>query len=609
MTNPMDMIIYNPSHAAARDFSIRRVDRLHRNSPDVGKRLSPRRDNDNRRDKLYRNGMLLSLSWPSVTEFAGKPIGRVALTDFDRMDDDIEGDGNPYDLASKRTTTFESYAMTLAESSPSREVLDPNWIPKTPHEAPPCLGILGLYNRGDRRRWYWPCVNCGQYFEGQFRHLEWNSEIQNHAEAAATVRMICPHCAYHIEPRHRAEMQSWGQWVKDGQRITKTGRVVGRAVKSDIASFWLNGTAAAFVTWPKLVLMYLTADADYQRTGSEDALRKFYNNDCAQPYISKAKETRRLPEVLKNRAERRPERSVPHEVRSLIATVDVQKNMFVVAVYGIAPGDIPGQFDLHVVDFFDVRKSRRKDADDDSIWVKPGTYLEDWDELIEHVISKEYPLEVDPGKRMQIKLTLCDSGGREGVTTNAYAFYRKLRKDGLHRRFHLVKGFSPGVAEVRGDSSAGTPRAFLRYPDSNTRSSGVKAGAQGDIPVLFINSLAVKDALANRLESSDPGKNMVHFPDWLPDRFYKELCGEIRTPKGWEPAKGGRARNEAWDLTYYMLGACFSSLLDIERVDWSKPPSWLDVPSKNPLVVGEGEDVVAKSKPMFDFAALGKALA
>lgn len=612
--DPMDMIIYTPSNAAARDFAVRRVDRLHRNSPEIGKLLSPRRDEDNKRDKMYRNGMMLTLSWPSVTEFAGRPIGRVALTDYDRMDDDIEGDGNPFDLASKRTTTFGSFAMTMAESSPSRPILDPNWIAKSPHEAPPSTGILAIYNRGDRRRWVWPCPNCNEYFEGNFRLLQWDTTIKNRMEAAETVRMICPHCSFAIEPRHRASMQEWGVWLKDGQRILKSGAIVGKAIRSNIASFWLNGTAAAFVSWPQLVMMFLAAQEEYERTGSEDALRKFYNNDLAELYKDKASETRRLPEVLMSRARPQPEKQVPAEVRCLIATVDVQTNMFVVQIMGIAPGDEPGMFDLHVVDRFDIRKSMRKDSDDERTWVRPGSYLEDWDLLIEGVMEKEYPLAIDGDerepRRMKIKLTLCDSGGRDGVTTNAYAFYRKLRREGRHQRFHLLKGFTPGAAEARGDGQSGAPRVMIRYPDSSTRASGVKAGAQGDIPVLFLNSVALKDTLANRLEIETPGRGMIHFPDWLPDWFYKELCAEIRTPKGWEPGKGGRQRNEAWDLTYYALGAAFSSLLDLERVRWESPPSWLDVPGRNPLVVGTKDGVVAGgASRKYDFANFGKALA
>ncbi|MCE3090551.1 phage terminase large subunit family protein, partial [Escherichia coli] len=59
-----------------------------------------------------------------------------------------------FSLASKRTTTFMSSGMTLVESSPGRDVKDVKWRRTSPHEAPPTTGILSLYNRGDRRRWY-----------------------------------------------------------------------------------------------------------------------------------------------------------------------------------------------------------------------------------------------------------------------------------------------------------------------------------------------------------------------------------------------------------------------------------------------------------------------
>ncbi|EKI05075.1 phage terminase large subunit family protein, partial [Escherichia coli 5412] len=42
---------------------------------------------------------------------------------------------------------------------------DVKWRRTSPHEAPPTTGILSLYNRGDRRRWYWPCPHCGEYFQ------------------------------------------------------------------------------------------------------------------------------------------------------------------------------------------------------------------------------------------------------------------------------------------------------------------------------------------------------------------------------------------------------------------------------------------------------------
>ncbi len=585
VVDPMDMIVYNPSHSAARDFAVRRVDRMHRHSPAVGRMLSPKADDDNRHDKMYRNGMMLSLSWPSVSEFAGKPIGRAALTDFDRMDDDIDGDGNPFDLASKRTTTFGSFAMTVAESSPSRPLEDPRWIQETPHQAPPVTGILAIYNRGDRRRWYWPCLNCDFYFEGSFRMIEWDHTLTDKAEASESCFMVCPNCDFKLRPNMRRDMNEAGLWLKDGQSIDHaTKRIVGKATRSRLATFWLKGVAATFISWEKMVYNYLTAEEDYRRTLSEDSLKKFWNTDEAEPYVPKNVETIRTPQALKDRVENygqseAPE--VPSVCRFLAAAIDVQKNMFVVQVFGIAPGN---PCDVFLVDRFAIVKSNRKDAAGDTLWVKPGSYIEDWNLLTDGVMNRSYPIQDGEGRRMGIKMTICDSGGREGVTTNAYAFYRALRRSAIHDRFHLVKGEPSPLA----------PRTQVRYPDSSNRSSGSKAGAQGDVPVLFIQSNMGKDALNNRLDVVEPGKGMFHFPKWVGDEVFNEMCGEIRTPKGWEKTKGGRAKNEAWDLSYYLLGLLSSPILNVERLDWQgKVPAWAEVHDRNPLVWGQPKEEVA----------------
>ncbi len=164
VVDPMDFLLFTPTQSASRDFSERRVSRMIRLSREMDARLRKGRSNDNKFDKHFTNGLILTLSWPSVTELAGRPVPRCALTDYDRMPQDVDGDGSPFDLATKRNTTFGSFGMTLAESSPSFPVLDSRWTRKTPHEAPPTEGILALYNRGDRRRWYWPCPRCGEHF-------------------------------------------------------------------------------------------------------------------------------------------------------------------------------------------------------------------------------------------------------------------------------------------------------------------------------------------------------------------------------------------------------------------------------------------------------------
>ena len=200
-SDAMDMCIYSPTTTMAKDFSIRRVDRFHRHSPDFGKYLLVG-DDDNIYDKQYTNGILLTLGWPTISQTAGRPMGRVAITDYDRMPDDIGGEGSMFDLASKRTTTFGSFAMTLAESSPSRPLEKPRWVRVSAHEAPPCKGILALYNRGDRRRWYWPCPACEHYFVGAWEQLSYEQRDTPLA-TAETVKLVCPHCDFAIHPRQK----------------------------------------------------------------------------------------------------------------------------------------------------------------------------------------------------------------------------------------------------------------------------------------------------------------------------------------------------------------------------------------------------------------------
>ena len=593
------MILYNPSQAAARDFSKRRVDRLHRYSKDIGAELLPGQHSDNTFDKFYKSGMMFTLSWPSINEMSGKPVPIVLLTDYDRMPMDVDGEGAPFDLGKKRTTTFKSFGMTVAESSPSKEVLDARWKPEPgSHEAPPCEGILALYNRGDRRRWYWKCPECGEFFEGNFSDLKWET-CATPALSAKTTYMVCPKNGCYIRPESRYDMNLTGRWLREGQTIDKHGVIHGEGVHSEMASFWLKGVAAAFTTWANLVLKYLDAEQEFARTGSQDALKTTVNTDQGEPYLPRGMQNSRLAEDLQSMAVPLPERRVPLDVRCLFATCDVQKNRWEVQVHGVREGN---PFDLVVVDRFAIHKSERRDPDGERLWVKPAEHPEDWDLLISEVMDKRYDLE-DGNGTMGIAMTLCDSGGREGVTTNAYLFYSRLKKKGRHDRFLLLKG----------ESSPNAPRVALSFPDSKRKDRLAKA--RGEVPVLMINTNMLKDTLNGMLPLSDSetpdeteqaSKGRIEFPDWLDASFFEELTVEVRTPKGWEN-KHGR-RNESWDLLVYCLALCVHR--GIERVSWAAPPIWLSPWPQNPFVqlVTKGPPVASSGKTQYGRAQLGEAL-
>lgn len=619
--DPADMMLIQTSQTTARDFSMRRIDRLHRHSKDVGRRLIQRRDADNTYDKQYANGMMVTLSWPTINELSGKPIPRLWLTDYDRMDQDVDGEGSPYDLAKKRATTFQSHGMCAAESSPGFVVENPKWMPSTKHEAPPTKGILSLYNRGDRRRWYWRCVSCGNPFEPDFSLLHW-PDTTDFMEAAEMATMKCPYCEidYHHDPvggmPGKFEMNKNGKWIKDGQFWLPDGTVEGRGIRSDTASFWLKGVAATFASWKTLVFNYLTATAEYEANGSEEALKTTINTDQGMPYTPKSLASGRLPEELKNRAKPIGQREVPPGVRFLTGSVDVQKNRFVVQIHGTGVGK-----DVTIIDRFEIKKSKRVDEDGERLWVNPGAYPEDWKLLVEEVLLKSYPLMDGSGRRMGIKLVVCDSGGKEGVTTNAYDFVRWLRRGDLDEdgrpivrddeqgEYQWVPGLAQRFLLVKGASTKGAPRVSISYPDSQRKDRS--AGARGEIPVLLMNTNMLKDTLDKMLDRTEAGGGRINFPDWLDDNFFTELTVEVKdAAKGWiNPRK---YRNESWDLLVYYLAGTLTKIIGLEHLNWEQPPGWAEEWDDNDLVFDPAEKekpFVAEVKPKKDLSSLAENLA
>ena len=604
--DPADMMHVLMTQSVARDWSQKDLRRAFRHSKELGSTVAPGRHNQSTHSVRFLSGMHLLVKWPTITELSGKTVGRNWISDYDRIPESIDGEGNAYDLTAKRGQTFRRNAMTVAESSPGFDIEDPKWMAKTPHEAPPSNGILALYNRGDRRIWYWRCPHCAEAFEPHFKYLRW-PDSKDHVEAAEEAFMVCPHCGgiTHHDTRHgvpgKHELNQSARWVQDGMIWTPAkeayggqGSIDGKPYRSDIASFWLKGPAASFTTWRDLVLKYLKANEEYERTGSQEALKTTVNTDQGMPFIPKGLESGRTPEVMKALAKDLGERVVPNGVRFLVATIDVQGNRFVVQVHGIGKGG-----DITVIDRFAIKKSERLDEDGERERVKPASYVEDWKLLIDGVIKKTYPLADDSGRRMGIFMTGCDSGGKadtkndSSVTKNAYQFWRELRDagDGLHRKFLLLKGGSSKTA----------PRVQLSHPDSERKDRS--AGARGEIPVLMLNTTALKDQLNVMLDRLLPEGGMVHFPDWLPDWFWSELCAEVRQSDKWEKVSN---RNEAWDLLVYVIALCLYRPIKIEHLDWDNPPAWADEWDENETVVWPEEEkkVEKKETTLADLASL-----
>ncbi|MGE0916642.1 phage terminase large subunit family protein [Escherichia coli] len=556
--DPADMLIIQMTEEKAREHSKKRLARTFRVSPEVVSRLSPNKNDNNVYDRTFLAGNYLKIGWPSVNIMSSSDYKCVALTDYDRFPEDIDGEGDAFSLASKRTTTFMSSGMTLVESSPGRDVKDVKWRRTSPHEAPPTTGILSLYNRGDRRRWYWPCPHCGEYFQPCGDVVAGFRDIADPVLASEAAYIQCPSCSGRIMPEQKRELNGCGVWLRDGESISADGSRHGDPRRSRIASFWMEGPAAAYQTLSQLVYKLLTAEQEYETTGSEETLKTVINTDWGLPYLPRASMEQRKSELLEQRAEPVPSRSVPDGVNFLVATVDVQAGRhrrFVVQVTGYG-----SRGERWIVDRYNITQSLRCDNNGESLRIDPAGYPEDWDVLLTDVFHKGWPLASDSSQRMRVMAMAVDSGGEDGVTDNAYKFWRRCRLDGLGKRIYLFKGDSIRRAKL----------ITRTFPD-NTGRTGRRAQAVGDVPLWLLQTDVLKDRVNNALWRDSPGPGYVHFPDWLGSWFYDELTYEERSSDGkW--SKPGRGANEAFDLMVYAEALVI--LHGYEKIQWPDAPEW-----------------------------------
>jgi len=574
-----DMLVVQTRKDMARDFSMSRLARLLRWS----KGLNSLQVGDNVFDKQFKHGETVYLGWPAVSHFSGKTLRFVVMTDYDRFPQNIDGEGTAWQLAFNRTKAFLTRGKCIAESSPKGYSIDPKKKLPSTHHYPPAMGITSLYHQGTMEQWYWPCPECGEYFQNRATFDESYLFIPNCGddlkEAAEKSRLICPNngCLIDIH-KHKNAMNKKGVWLGEGQTIDSKGDIHGDLINSDMATFGVAGWGAQLQAPKTLILKYLQAKKEYETSGDDTELMTVYNTQLGTVLKGVKMDSGDLKQTLMDRAEACSfkKMEVPEWVRFLTARIDIQagaigKKRFVVQVHGI------GEKEETVIDRFNIRKtSSRLNEEGEEKAIEPGSYLEDWDEIGRQVIDKVYPLASGKGF-MPIKKVACDQGGEDGVSNNAYEYYRVLKKDNKHGKFLLVKGGSRKEADI----------FKITHPD-NTNNKKRKAKAKGDVPVAIINTDKCKDIVFNNLQREERGRGYVHFPSWLGEWFFEELTYEERDFQGhW--TSPGSGNNEAFDLFNY--GEALSRDLKYNKLKfWDMPPMWARPQDENPEIIRVIED-------------------
>jgi phage terminase large subunit GpA-like protein len=565
VNDPGDMLFIQMSQEKAREFSKTDIERA-LNSPKLEEMKGASSKDDNTHDKMFKHGMWLRIAWPTGSNVSGSTYRYGAITDYDRIKNraNVDGEGALWPLVLKRTTTFMSRGMGLVESSPGEDLTDPAWKPATPHEAPPTKeSILSIYNRSDRRRWYWRCPHCSDTFEAKpglsLFNLPPEEQLLNEIREMDVDKMaddfgqriVCPGCSCMIFAGEKMRLNKEGRWISEAE-------IMGGTPSSPIAGYWLGGVAAAYQNWRSIVSRYFYGLRDYALNGSEETLKTTTNTDQAMPYMSMhLREAALVAKSPEERTEDIPRYIVPDWTRFVIAQVDVQggtRPRFVVQVHAVGP-----HYEQQLVDRFTIFNSARPGMGDEFAPLDPAAYKEDWDIITEQVVRSTYRTSM-PGREIKVLRTVIDTGGEDGVTDKALDYYRRMRKAGLQKRIVLYKGTGQkGAAEIRETAQ----------------------GLAKDVPVFLCNSNLLADRVNASKQRETPGPGYYHFPKpkhpkknpdgWITQAFYDELKAEVRNADGtWTQI---RKRNETFDLCK-MAYACLLTLGTDKKGFWDNPPDW-----------------------------------
>jgi phage terminase large subunit GpA-like protein len=562
---PRDMLVVCQTQESARQFSERKLaPMLRANPPLSGKQMSGR-GSDNLHEKKFAGGMDLQIRWPVIGNFSQNEYFTVLMTDYDRFPDDIDGEGDGFFLARKRVQHAGSLGMVVVESSPGRPIERDDWTPATVHEAPPCGGILGIFNQGTRGKFYWRCPHCGDWFQPLFERLHWETK-DSPVESARTAVMICASGCV-IGADWKSRLNAAGKWLHETAAGDAVCEIDDPTVRdTETVSYWCEGPVAAMQSWSQLVSRYLDGKAEFDERGDEKSLKATINLDQGRPHLPMIRVVGDglVSDALKAAAERYPLGFAPEGTRFITLQVDVQENRFVVSAEAWGH-----ELEHWLIDRYDIVQPPEDGA---RRAIDPGRYKEDW-LAVKRLLDKPYPVTGSGGLALLPRALIVDSAGAAGVTANAYAFYRDMRKAGLGARVFLSKG------------KGGLDRQRVLYA-APEKVLGTRLKRRTDLRIVQLGTDLIKDEVALTLTRKLPGPNAYHLPSALSDNVFGEFCAEVRTEKGWRERKSG-LRNESLDLAVMARGLVI--VLKAEKINWQAPPAWAGNLASNPYAVRLGE--------------------
>lgn len=292
------VMVVQPTEDAVKKFLRQRIDPMIRNCESLSDKFKKNdlvKKVDNTTQKDFIGGTLTFAYSTSASTLASTPVKFLFLDEVDRFTSDVGNEGNPVNLAIRRTSTFVDKKIFMV-STPTLE-----------HKS----NIYNEYLKGDQRHFMLTCSKCNndrlELSKDNF-HYTFNNE-KNIAE---DIHFSCPICGYKIYENEKYQLVKNGRWVPTA------------SFNGNIRSYYLNSAYSLLgYDWRQL------AEENEEAKNDDDKFKTVENTLWGLPYKENVIDTMEGQEIYEIRRKLNDvysENHINNDIIYINMTVDTQDN-------------------------------------------------------------------------------------------------------------------------------------------------------------------------------------------------------------------------------------------------------------------------------------------
>ena len=291
--DPSPMLLMQPTLEMAEAYSKDRIAAMIRDTPNLAKKVNDPKAKDGNNtilQKKFPGGHLTLVGANSPASLASRPVRIILADEVDRFPVSAGTEGDPLNLAQKRTKTFWNY----------------KWIAVSTPTIKGASRIESEYEESTMEQWCVSCPSCGIFQPYSWPQIRFEN-----------VTMECVNCKeQHTETEWKVRP---GKWIARHPERKKRG-------------FHLNALASPWEKWSRIIEEFRKAKAKGIET-----LKTWINTTLGESFEER-EDDQQHEKLISRRI--RYECEVPLNVLVLTAGVDVQDDRLEVEVVGWGLNDV-----------------------------------------------------------------------------------------------------------------------------------------------------------------------------------------------------------------------------------------------------------------------------